>query len=56
MPELKDKKELEFLLSLLRSVKSDYSSSRAVGVKIPEREEKMVNKLEQKFEKFVACI
>jgi hypothetical protein len=50
------KNEVEFLISLVRSLKSDLISYKAVGVKVPEAEHKKVSKIEKRLEVQLACL
>jgi len=50
------KGEVEFLISLVRSLKSDLVSFKAVGVRIPETEHRKVSRIEKRLESQLACL
>lgn len=50
------KGEVEFLISLVRSLKSELVSFKAVGVKVPETEHKKVSIIEKRLEAQLACL
>ena len=48
------KEEMEYLLSLLRTMKADILSYKALGVKVPGDEEKTLSRIEDKIEYLIA--
>ena len=48
------KKEVGFMVGLLKSVEAEFKSSRAIGMKIPKEEEEIVSSLSKKFEHLIA--
>lgn len=55
-PKPLTKSEYEFLISLVRSLKSELISVKAVGMKIPEDEQKKVSRIEKRLEVQLACL
>lgn len=48
--------EIKILISLVRSVKSDFASSEVVGISVPDKEQKQISKLESRLELQLACL
>lgn len=50
------KNEVQFLIDLVRSLKSEFISIKAVGVKVPEAEQQRVSRIEKRLEVQLACL
>lgn len=55
-PKPLTKREVEFLISLVRTLKSELISFKAVGMKVPETEHDKVSRIERRLEVQLACL